>query len=80
MLVTYTAGVKGAPCPHTFRASEHMPVGETVWLTPSFLSVGIWGLEQRYGFISRLDTAEVRIAELEDVKRAYMSEIKSMNG
>ena len=32
-----------------------------------------------YGFISRLDTAEVRIAELEDVKRAYMSEIKSMN-
>lgn len=47
VLVTYTAGVKGAPCPHTFRASEHRPVGETVWLTPSFLSVGIWGLEQR---------------------------------
>lgn len=33
-----------------------------------------------YGFISRLDTAEVRIAKLEDVKSAYMSEIKSMNG
>lgn len=33
-----------------------------------------------YGFISRLDTAEVRIAELVDVKSPYMSEIKSMNG
>lgn len=33
-----------------------------------------------YGFISRLDTAEVRIAELEDVKSLYMSEIESMNG
>ena len=32
------------------------------------------------GLISRLDTAEVRIAKLEDVKSAYMSEIKSMNG
>lgn len=47
VLVTYIAGVKGAPCPHNFRASEHMPVGEATWLTPSFLSIGIWGLEQR---------------------------------